>query len=59
MLLSCRAASRWHIDSVIMGQTKVAQMDEYLDALALPLDKATLTAVDRIHTLCRNPAWKD
>ena len=59
MRAHCRAGSRWHIDSVISGQTKVEQMDEYLDALALKLDKETLQAIEAIHMEDRNPSWSD
>lgn len=55
----CRASSRWFVGSVITGQTKVEQMDEYLDACELELGKETLQAVERIHMECRNPQWHD
>lgn len=55
----CRAASRWHIDSVITGQTKVEQMDEYLGALSMKLDEETLQGVEKIYMSCRNPSWSD
>ena len=35
------------------------QMDEYLDALALKLDKETLQAIEAIHMEDRNPSWSD
>lgn len=53
------AASRWHIDSVITGQTSVGQMDEYLDALAIKLDEETLEEVEKIYRSNRNPQWTD
>lgn len=55
----CRAASRWHIDSVITGQTKVDQMDEYLDALAIKLDEETFEEIEKIYRSNRNPQWTD
>ena len=57
--LCCRAASRWHIDSVITGQTKVNQMDEYLDALAIKLDEETFEEIEKIYRSNRNPQWTD
>eukprot|EP00892_Ulva_mutabilis_P012069 jgi/Ulvmu1/9234/UM005_0334.1 len=53
------AASRWQVASVITGQTKLEQMDEYLDACEMELDKDTLEAIDKIHMENRNPEWKD
>eukprot|EP00892_Ulva_mutabilis_P005425 jgi/Ulvmu1/3254/UM151_0002.1 len=53
------ASARWHIDSLISGQTKVEQMDEYLDACGLELDEETLEAIDKIHMEDRNPQWTD
>jgi hypothetical protein len=34
-------------------------MDEYLDAIGMPLDDETLQEVERIHRENRNPEWKD
>lgn len=55
----CRVSSRWHVDSVITGQTKVEQMDEYLGAIGLPLDEETLAEVENIHMSNRCPQWMD
>eukprot|EP00892_Ulva_mutabilis_P005429 jgi/Ulvmu1/3258/UM151_0006.1 len=53
------ASQRWHISSIITGQTKVEQMDEYLSACGLELDEETLEAIDKIHMEDRNPEWGD
>ena len=34
-----RVAARWHIGSVITGQTSVQQLEEYLGAFSLTLDE--------------------
>lgn len=52
-------ASRWHLGSVITGQTSIPQLEEYLSAFDVTLDEDTLAEVDRIHMQNRNPNWAD
>ena len=54
-----RVAARWHIGSVITGQTSVQQLEEYLGAFSLTLDEETLKEVEAIHMQDRCPEWKD
>ncbi|HEX4943361.1 MAG TPA: aldo/keto reductase [Usitatibacteraceae bacterium] len=49
-------ASRPFVTSTIVGATSRAQLVENLDAIATPLDRETLDAIDRIHLLHTNPA---
>ena len=42
-----------------MGQTNVAQLQEYLSAFEVSLDDAVLEAVDEVHRRHRNPNWSD
>ena len=56
----CRAAGRWHVGSIITGQTSVEQLKEYLPAVTdIELDEETLDEVDQIHMEDRNPHWTD
>ena len=55
----CRVAARWHIGSVITGQTSVQQLEEYLGAFSLSLDEETLKEVEAIHMQDRCPEWLD
>jgi len=48
--------SRWFVASTIIGATSVAQLDEDLAALALPLSTALLAEVDGIYLRHGNPA---
>lgn len=48
--------SRWFVASTIIGATSVAQLDEDLAALALPLSPALLAEVDGIYLRHGNPA---
>ena len=52
-------SNRWHVDAVISGQTKLEQMDEYLDAIGMPLDEETLEEIEKIYISNRNPSWSD
>lgn len=54
-----RTASRWHLGSVITGQTSVPQLEEYLGAFDKTLDEDTLKEIDQIHKEDRNPNWSD
>jgi aryl-alcohol dehydrogenase-like predicted oxidoreductase len=49
-------ASRPFVTSTIVGATSRAQLAENLDALATPLDRETLEAIDAIHLRHTNPA---
>jgi aryl-alcohol dehydrogenase-like predicted oxidoreductase len=57
--MRCRVASRWHLCSVITGQTSVPQLEEYLSAFEVTLDEETFQEVERIHRENRNPNWSD
>jgi aryl-alcohol dehydrogenase-like predicted oxidoreductase len=49
-------ASRPFVTSTIVGATTRAQLAGNLDAIATPLDRETLAAIDAIHLLHTNPA---
>ncbi|EXI78720.1 MAG: L-glyceraldehyde 3-phosphate reductase [Candidatus Accumulibacter appositus] len=48
--------SRWFSASTIIGATSIAQLDENLGALAVPLPAALLAEIDDIHLRYTNPA---
>ena len=50
------AASRPFVASTIVGATSRAQLAEDLDAMATPLDRELLEAIDAIHLRYTNPA---
>lgn len=54
-----RVAQRWHLGSLITGQTSVKQLEEYLAAFNVVLDKETLKGVEAIHCENRCPQWAD
>jgi aryl-alcohol dehydrogenase-like predicted oxidoreductase len=56
---ACRVASRWHLDSLIVGQTSVKQLEEYLRCFDVTLDEETLQEIERIHRENRCPQWAD
>lgn len=55
----CRVASRWHIGSVITGQTSVPQLQEYISSFDVTLGEAALDAMEEVHREHRNPNWSD
>ena len=48
--------SRWHLGSMIVGATSVAQLEQNLAAAATKLDADTLAEIDAIHLRMPNPA---
>lgn len=53
------AASRWHMASVIIGATTLAQLKENIDAFDVELDQDTLDEIEAIHLRRRNPNAMD
>jgi len=48
--------SRWFVASTIIGATSVAQLDENLAALAVPLSPELLAGIDEVYLCHGNPA---
>eukprot|EP01025_Chloroclados_australasicus_P037809 TRINITY_DN38672_c0_g1_i1.p2 TRINITY_DN38672_c0_g1~~TRINITY_DN38672_c0_g1_i1.p2 ORF type:complete len:215 (+),score=6.32 TRINITY_DN38672_c0_g1_i1:312-956(+) len=53
------AASRWHTDAIVTGQSSVTQMMEQAHAVSYKLDKAVLREIDQVHVQNRCPQWVD
>lgn len=48
--------SRWFIDSTIIGSTKLAQLQENIDALSISLSDEVIETINAIHADITNPA---